>query len=146
MLVVPRLQELGRRRNISLYSCIIDFQNKYDFVHRELLSVTLSCFGVPYMMLTVLRQVHEKACELAFLQMALNTRNGMPSLKSYGNDLRCNRFYSVALSPVMWDTPCWYAFSEHDDILRNLVHLEQDVGDGRTNVDPLAWCGGKYGA
>ena len=59
LLVVRRLQELGRARKIPMYMCFIDLQKAYDSVDRELLWVVLARFGVPDNMLTVIRQFHE---------------------------------------------------------------------------------------
>ena len=56
LLVVRRLQELGRARRIM---CFIDLQKAYDSVDRELLRVVLARFGVPEKMLTVIRQFHK---------------------------------------------------------------------------------------
>ena len=39
--------------------CLIDLQNAYDSVDRELLWVVLARFGVPEEMLTVILQFHE---------------------------------------------------------------------------------------
>ena len=62
--VVRRLQELARARRIPLYVCFIDLQNAYDSVDRELQLVVLARFGVPEMILTVIRQFYEgmRAC------------------------------------------------------------------------------------
>ena len=58
LLVVRRLQDLGRARKIPLYMCFIGLQKAYDSVDRELLWVVLARFGVPEM-ITVIRQFHE---------------------------------------------------------------------------------------
>ena len=58
LLVVRRLQELGRARKVPLYMCFIDPQKMFDSVDRELLRVVLARFGVPEM-LTVILQFHE---------------------------------------------------------------------------------------
>ena len=54
-----RLQELGREKNIPLYTCFIDQQKAYDSVDRELLWEVLARFGVPTRMLAVVSHFHD---------------------------------------------------------------------------------------
>ena len=51
LLVVRRLQELGRQGKTPLYVCFIDLQKAYHFVDRELLWEVLTRSGVPTKML-----------------------------------------------------------------------------------------------
>ena len=55
MFVVHRLQELGRKEGVPLYTCFVDLQKAYDSVDRSLLWVVLARFGVPPVMVTIVR-------------------------------------------------------------------------------------------
>ena len=59
MLVVCRLQELGRTRNTSLEICFIDLAKAYDSVDWVLLWDVLTRFGVPPRMIKVIRMFHD---------------------------------------------------------------------------------------
>ena len=59
MLVVRRLQELGRQRKIPLYMCFVDLQKAYHSVDRELLWKVLARAGVPSVMIDAIRQSHD---------------------------------------------------------------------------------------
>ena len=59
MFVVRRLQELGRKESVPLYTCFVDLQNAYDSVDRSLLWVVLARFGVPPVMVDIVRQFHD---------------------------------------------------------------------------------------
>ena len=54
MLVVRRLQELGRKGGVPLFLCFIDLQKAYDSVDHTLLWQVLTRFGVPPQMLAVI--------------------------------------------------------------------------------------------
>ena len=58
LFVVPRLQDLGRQREIPLYVCFIDLQKAYDS-NRERLWDVLTCFGVPTKMLIIFLNFHD---------------------------------------------------------------------------------------
>ena len=56
MLVVRRLQEIGRKAGVSLFMCFIDLQKAYDTVDRTLLLQVLTRIGVPPQVIAVIRQ------------------------------------------------------------------------------------------
>ena len=62
--VIRRLQELARKKRIPLYVCFIDLTKAYDSVDRSLLWTVLTRFGVPQIMISVIRQFHDgmRAC------------------------------------------------------------------------------------
>ena len=64
MLVIRRLQELARKKQIPLYVCFIDLTKSYDFVEQTLLWTVLARFGVPQIMISVIRQFYDgmRAC------------------------------------------------------------------------------------
>ena len=62
--VICRLQELARKKQIPLYVCFIDLTKAYDSVDRTLLWTVFARFGVPQIMISVIRQIHDgmRAC------------------------------------------------------------------------------------
>ena len=64
MFMIRRLQELARKKRIPLYVCFIDLTKAYDSVGRTLLWTVLARFGVPQIMISVIRQFHDgmRAC------------------------------------------------------------------------------------
>ena len=64
MFVSRRLQELGRKEGVPLFTCFVDPPKAYDSVDRSLLWVVLARFGVPPMMVDIMRQFHDsmRAC------------------------------------------------------------------------------------
>ena len=64
MMFVRRLQEVGRKSEVSLFMCLIDLQKAYDTVDRTLLWQVLTRIGVPPQMIAVIRQIHDgmRAC------------------------------------------------------------------------------------
>ena len=64
MFAIRRLQELSRKKRIPLYVCFIDLTKAYDSVDRTLLWIVLARFGVPHIVLSVIRQFHDgmRAC------------------------------------------------------------------------------------
>ena len=64
MFVIRRLQMLARKKRIPLYVCFIDLTKAYDSVDRTLLWTVLARFGVPQIMISVIRQFHDgmRAC------------------------------------------------------------------------------------
>ena len=64
MFVIRWLQELARKKRIPLYVCFIDLTKAYDSVDRTLLWTVLARFGVPQIMISVIRQFHDdmRAC------------------------------------------------------------------------------------
>ena len=59
MFAIRRLQELTRKKRILLYVCCIDLTKAYDSVDRTLLWTVLARFGVPQIMISVIRQFHD---------------------------------------------------------------------------------------
>ena len=59
MFVVRRLQELGRTSNTSLDICFIDLAKAHDSVDRVLLWGVLARFGVPPLIIEVIRMFHD---------------------------------------------------------------------------------------
>ena len=64
MFMVCRLQELAREKRIPLYVCFIDLTKAYDSVDRTLFWTVLARFGVPQIMISVIRQFYDglQAC------------------------------------------------------------------------------------
>ena len=64
MFAVRRLQELSRKEGAPIYTCFVDIQNAYDSVDRSLLWVVLARFGVPPVIVDIVRQFHDemRAC------------------------------------------------------------------------------------
>ena len=58
MFVVRRLQELGRKEGVPLYTCFVDLQKAYDSVNRSLLWVVLARFGMHPVMVDIVPQFH----------------------------------------------------------------------------------------
>ena len=136
LFVVRRQQELGRARGIPLYVCFIDLQKAYESVDRELPRVVLARFGVPEKMLTIIRQFHE------VMRARVRTDDGEQS-ESFDVTQRSrqgcvlsprllNAFFAAAIHAVLVRS------SEDPDILRDLVCLEEDLGENGVEVDPLA--------
>ena len=66
LFVIRGLQELAWKKRIPLYVCFIDITKSYDSVDRTLLRTVLSRFGVPQIMISVIRQLYyTMACEHA---------------------------------------------------------------------------------
>ena len=55
MLVVRRLQEIGRKVGVSLFMYFIDLQKAYDTVDRTLMWQVLTRIGVPPQMIAIIR-------------------------------------------------------------------------------------------
>ena len=64
MFVIRRLQELARKKRIPLYVCLIDLTKAYDSIERIHLWTVLARFGVPQIVILVIRQFHDgmRAC------------------------------------------------------------------------------------
>ena len=64
MFVIRRLQELARKKLIPLYVCFIDLTKAYFSVDRTLSWIVLARFGLPQIMISVIRQFHDgmRAC------------------------------------------------------------------------------------
>ena len=63
--MVRRLQEIGRKAEVSPFMCFIDLQKAYDTVDRTLLCQVLTRIGVLAEMIAIIRQFHDgmRACE-----------------------------------------------------------------------------------
>ena len=59
MFVVRRLQEVGRKAEVSLHMCFVDLQKAYDTVDRTLLWQVLTRIGVPPQMIAVIQHFHD---------------------------------------------------------------------------------------
>ena len=59
MIVVRRLQEIGRKAGVSLFMCFTDLQKAYDTVDRTLLWQVLTRIGVLPQMIAVSRQFQD---------------------------------------------------------------------------------------
>ena len=59
MFVIRRLQELTRKKRTPPYVCFIDLTKAYDSVDRTLFWTVLARFGVPQIMISVIRQFHD---------------------------------------------------------------------------------------
>ena len=144
MFVVRRLQKLRRVRKIPLYLCFIDLQKAYDSVDRELLWVVLARFGVPEKMLTVIRQFHEG------MRARVRTHDGEHSeWFAVTHELR----QGCVLSPLLFNIflaavthAVVIRFSEDPwDIVRDLVHLEEDLEEKAAWVSSHVYVG-QFGA
>ena len=64
MFAIRWLQELARKKRIPLYVCFIDLTKAYDSVDLTLLWIVLARFGVPHIIISVIRQFHDgmRAC------------------------------------------------------------------------------------
>ena len=64
MFVIRRLQELAWEKQTPLHVCFVDLTKAYDSVDRTLLWTVLARFGVPQIMISVIRQFHDglRAC------------------------------------------------------------------------------------
>ena len=134
-IVVRRLQDFGRARKILLYMCFIDLHKAYDSIDRELLWVVLARSGVPEKMLSVIRQFHERR------RARVRTDNGE---HSEWFDVTHGLRQGCVLLPLLFidffaavTHALLVRFSEDPDILRDLVHFEEDLGEDRVKVDPL---------
>ena len=143
LFVVRRLQELGRPRKIPLYMCFIDLQKAYDSVDRELLWVVLARFGEPEK-LTAIRQFHEG------MRAHVRTDDGE---HSEWFDVTQGLRQGCVLSPLLFNLfaavthAVVVRFSEDPDIVRDLVHLVEDLEENAAGVssDPLVCVQGSLG-
>ncbi|CAM9200497.1 unnamed protein product, partial [Sphacelaria rigidula] len=64
MMVVRRLQELAREKNLPLCMCFIDLQNACDSVDRSLLWKVQARYGIPAKVISIIRRFHDgmRAC------------------------------------------------------------------------------------
>ena len=136
LFVVRRLQELERPRGIPLYMFFVDLKKAHDSVDGELLWVVVSQFGVPEKILTIIGQFHKG------MRADVRTADGE---QSEWFDVTQELRQKCVLSPVVFNVLFAAAnnavlvrFSEDPDILRDLVHLEEVIGEDGVEVAPLA--------
>ena len=128
MFVIRRLQELARKKRIPLHVCFIDLAKAYDSVDQTFPWTVLVRFGVPQIMILVIRQFHDgmRAC------MRLDDRV-------------CSRWFAVeqglrqgcVLAPLLFNI--FFAavtnlasmrFKAYNGIMDALVHLRKKRGVG----------------
>ena len=121
--VVPRLQKVGRKAEVSFHVCFIDVQKAYDTVDRTLLWQVLTRIGVPPQMIAVIRQIHDgmRACVRPddgvcsdWFEVEQRLRQGCVL-----SPLLFNVFFAAVLNVVL------QRFSEEPAILAELVHLKE---------------------
>ena len=116
----------------------IDLQKTHDSVDRKLLWVALLRFGVPDNLLTVIRQFHESMRarvrmddgeHAEWFDVTQGLRQGCVLLP-----LVFSIFFAAVMHAVL------VRFSEEPEIVRDLVHLEEDLEEDvvGVNSDPLA--------
>ena len=123
MLVVRRLQEIGRKAGVSIFMCFIDLQKAYDTVDRTLLLQVLTRIGVPPQMIAVIRQFLDgmRACVrpgdgvcLDWFEVGQGLQQGCVS-----SPLLLNIFFAAVLNVIL------QRFSEDPAILAELVYLKE---------------------
>ena len=131
MFVIRRLQELARKKRIPLYVRFIDLTKAYDSVDRTLLWTVLARFGVPQIMISVIRQFHDgmRACVRL-------------------DDRVCSRWFAVeqglrqgcVLAPLLFNIfftaiiqLASTRFKADKGIMDALVHLRKKRGVGGSN-------------
>ena len=128
MFVIGRLQELARKKLISLYVCFIDLTKAYDSVDRFLLWTVLVRFGVPQVMISIIRQFHDgmracvrlddKVCSRWFA-VEQSLRQGCVLAL-----LLFNIFFAVVINVAST------RFKADEGIMDALVHLRKKWGPG----------------
>ena len=123
VLVVRRLQELGRKARVQLFLCFIDLQKAYDSVDRTLLWQVLARFGSPPQMIEVILQFHDgmRACVRSddgrcseWFEVAQGLRQGCVL-----SPLLFNVFFSAILRVIL------ERFSKDAGMLADLIHLHE---------------------
>ena len=127
MFVIRRLQELARKKRISLYVCFIDLTKAYDSVDRILLWTVLARFALPQNTISVIRQFHDgmRACVRL-------------------DDRVCSRWFAVeqalrqgcALAPLLFNifaaviNVASTRFKVDKGVMDALIHLRKKRGAG----------------
>ena len=123
MFVDRRLQEIGRKAEVSLFMCFIYLQKAHDTVDRTLLWQVLTRIGVPPQMIEVIRQFHDgkRACVRPsdgvcsdWFEVEQGLRQGCVL-----SPLLFNMFFAAVLNVAV------QRFSENPAILSKLVHLKE---------------------
>ena len=121
--VVRRLQEVGQKAGVSLFTCIIDLQGAYDTVDRTLLWQVLTRIGAPPQMIAVIRHFPDgmRACVQPddgvcsdWFEMEQGLRQGCVL-----SPFLFKIFFAAVLTVVL------QRFNEEPTILAELVHLKE---------------------
>ena len=128
MFVIRRLQDLARKKQIPLYVYFIDFTKAYDSVDRTLLWTVFAYFGVPYNMISVIRQFNDgmRAC------VRLDDRVGSRWF-AVEQGLRQGCVLALLLFNVFFAAVTNVAstrFKAEKGIIDTLVHLREKRGAG----------------
>ena len=94
--VVRLLQELWRKEGVPLYTCFVDLQKAYESVDRSLLWVVLARFGVPPVMVDIVRQFHDemRLC----VRLGGGCRNDLRSARVFPRGVFLSRYCSTCSS------------------------------------------------
>ena len=123
MLVVRRLQKIGRKAGASLFMCFIELQKAYDTVDRTLLWQVLTRIGVPPQMIAIIQQFHDgmRVCvrpDVGVCSDWFEVDQGLRQ-RCVLSPLLFNIFFATVLTVVL------QRFSEEPAILAELVHLKE---------------------
>ena len=131
LFVIRRLQELARKKRIPLYVvCFIDLTKAYDSVDRTLFWTVLARFGVPQIMISVIRQFHDgmRACVRL-------------------DDRVCSRWFAVeqglrqecVLAPLLFNI----FFAAVINLASTRFKAEKGVIDTLVHLRKKSWAGGR---
>ena len=131
MFVVRRLQELGRKEGVPLYTCFGYLQKACDSVDRSFLWVVLARFGVPPEMVDIVRQFHDE------VPACVRLNGGRVSeWFEIGQGLR----QGCVLNPIFFNIFFTAVLNTAEERLRADPQVEADLVSTRSN--PLAVRGG----
>ena len=123
MLVVRRLQEIGRKAGVSHFMCFIYLQKTYDTVDRTILWQVFTRIGVPPQMLAVIQQFHDGMRAFVrpddgvcsdWFEVEQGLRQGCVL-----SPLLFNIFFAAVMAVVL------QRFSDEPAILADLAHLKE---------------------
>ena len=128
MFVIRRLQELAWKKRIPLYVCFIDLTKTYDSFDRTLFWTVFARFGVPQIMISVIRQFHDGMRACVRLDERVCTRwfaveQGLRQGCMLA-PLLFNIFFAAAIN--MAST----RFKADEDVMDAMVHLRKKRGAG----------------